>query len=207
MEKKLPFIYWMIFIAVVGIIFIIVMYYAILASSDTNFSAVSLVRIRSNIGKIINSEKINDNIERKAILSLSPQKEESKIGNIFPVEILLDTKDFEIDGVDVFLKYDPKILEISGKEGSRIRIGNIFENFMGSEINKETGLIKFSALSKPKEKFQGQGKIATINFKSLEEGMTKISFIFERGLTTDTNVSRKGEDVLLDVVDGEYIIK
>ncbi len=207
MEKKLSFIYWMIFIAAMGTIFIIVMYYVFLSSSEINFSAISPSRIRSNIKKILNSKEINDNVERKAILSLSSQKKENKIGQIFSVEILLDTKDFEIDGVDVFLKYDPKMLEISGKEGSRIRVGNVFKNFMGSEINKETGLIKFSALSEPKEKFQGQGKIATINFKSLKEGMTRISFIFERGLTTDSNVSRKGEDVLLDVINGEYTIK
>ncbi len=204
MEQKKAFIYWMVFILIIGTFFIILGYNIILSSSDFTLFSVPTVKVSLKAPKVKAPEI--KNIERRAVLSLSPQEGEYQIGAIFPVDILLDTKDFEIDGLDIYLKYDPGILKISDKEGNYVKEGNVFKGLLGEEINEQAGLIKFSALSDPLKKFQGQGKVANIKFKVLEQGTARVSFVFEPGLNTDSNVSKGGEDVLLGVENGEYII-
>lgn len=210
MEQKKSFIYWMVFILIIGTFFIILGYNIILSSSDFTLFSVPTVKVSLKAPKV-KAPKVKlpeiKNIERRAVLSLSPQEGEYQAGAIFPVNILLDTQGFEVDGFDVFLKYDPAILQISGEEGNYIKEGNIFNGLLGEEVDKQTGLIKFSALSDPLKKFQGEGKVATIKFKVLEKGAARIFFVFDLGLNTDSNVSKDGEDVLLSVENGEYIIR
>ncbi len=205
MEQKKAFIYWMIFALIIGTFFIILGYNIILSSSEFTLFSVPTVKVSLKLPKIKAPEI--KNIERKAILSLSPQEGEYQAGAIFSINILLDTQGFEVDGYDIYLKYDPEILEIYGKEGNYIKEGNIFKGLLGEEIDEQAGLIKFSSLSDPMKKFQGQGKVANIKFKALAKGVANVFFVFELGSNIDSNVSKGGEDVLLGVENGKYEIK
>ncbi|TSC95866.1 MAG: hypothetical protein Athens101410_312 [Parcubacteria group bacterium Athens1014_10] len=202
MEKKLPFIYWMVFIIITTIFLSAIGYNIFLTSSDYIFPLVSSLNVKSKVEKSQSLEK-----ERKAVLTLSSQKKNYEVGQTFPVKIFLNTMDAEIDGADIFIKYDSGAMEVLEEGNNFLQIGNIFKNIAGKEINKESGLIKFSILSEPKETFHGQGEIAAINFKALKKGAANISFIFIPGSTADCNVSRKGIDVLLAAINNTYIIE
>jgi len=205
MEQKKSFIYWMIFILVIGTIFIVLGYNIILSSSEFTLFSIPTVKVSFKSPKAKAPEI--KNIERRATLSLSPQEGEYAVNKVFPVDILLNTNGFSVDGLDVYLKYDSSALKILGKEGSYLEIGNVFDSLTGEKIDEQTGLVKFSALSAPTKNFLGEGKVATISFKALKKSAAKVSFIFELGSNIDSNVSKNGEDILLSVENGEYMIE
>ena len=66
---------------------------------------------------------------------------------------------------------------------------SVFSSFPSPEIDETAGQIKISAITSPGESFQGQGKVASLNFKAKKQGETIVSFVFEKGSTIDSNVS------------------
>ena len=70
------------------------------------------------------------------------------------------------------------------------------------------GELKFSLISSINKYFEGKGKIATLNFKVLQEGTTDLNFRFKPGATDDCNVVlyKKGIDILEEVKGGGEIL-
>jgi len=187
MSKKYHIIGWLIIILIiVGFVIFVVKY------SKVELGDNIIITFSPPKGKIFNKQVDY----KKAILSLFVEQEEIKAGDEIKVNIILDTQSQPVDGVDVILKYDPLVLKAQDKE---VKKGEVFTNFMTNEINQETGIIKFSALSQPGQAFTGQGVLAFIDFQALKQGQTPISFVFEPASTQDTNVASQSKDILKEV--------
>ncbi|TSC70577.1 MAG: Uncharacterized protein CEO12_298 [Parcubacteria group bacterium Gr01-1014_46] len=146
-----------------------------------------------------------------ATLSLDPQTSTVRVGDVFTVNVILNTNEGSVDGVDIYgLHYDPSILEviddISKQKGVQIEPGKILPNNAVNSVNPSTGTIKLGQLSYGGEKFTGRGTLATIHFKAVGVGSSFLKFDFEKGSTIDTNAAYKGRDKLAKVVDAIYTV-
>lgn len=147
-----------------------------------------------------------------ATLYLNPQTKTVALGEQFKVDIILDTANGPIDGVDVYaLHYDPSILEvvddIPDQQGTQIQPGTIIPANAANIVEESTGMIKFSQITFGGTNFTGKGILATIHFKAVRAGTAYLKFDFSKGSTTDTNAAYGGKDQLARVIDAIYIIK
>jgi hypothetical protein len=149
---------------------------------------------------------------QQAQLTLSPQTRTVKSGDTFSVDIILDTANRPIDGVDIYsLHYDPTLLQVlddvSNKTGVQILPGKIMEVNAANIVSSTTGTIKFSQIATGGTNFVGSGVLATMHFKALATGTAYLNFDFVKSSTVDTNAAYKGKDQLGRVVDGIYVIQ
>lgn len=144
-----------------------------------------------------------------ATLSVSPVSGTYNVNNIFQLDILVDTQSQPIDGVDInALNYNPAILEVQDQNqstaGVQITPGSLMPNSVFNSVNVQTGKIVFSQLTAGGQTYNGQGILASINFKVLQTGIASLNFDFISGQTTDSNVSSAGADLLAGVTNGSY---
>ncbi len=147
-----------------------------------------------------------------ATLALSPSTGSANRGCIMPVQIILDTKGANTDGTDAILIYDPTRFSVTT---SSIVSGTIYPDFPGNTVDSpRPGTVTVSGLASVSSPFNGQGILATVNFKVLDNapaGATSIKFDFDpadKTKTTDSNVVERGTiaDVLNSVTDGNYTV-
>jgi hypothetical protein len=148
----------------------------------------------------------------QAQLSLNPQTKTIKSGETFAVDIILNTSDKQIDGVDIYsLHYDPSLMEViddmPDQSGIQIKPGTILEVNAANIVEPKNGSIKFSQVTTGGSHYVGSGVLATIHFKALTSGTAYLKFDFIRGETTDSNAAYHGKDQLSQVVDGIYTIQ
>jgi hypothetical protein len=141
----------------------------------------------------------------QATLSLNPSVKSLKVGDIFQVDIELDTKGNDTDGVDIhYLHYNPSLLKaLSVQEGNLYPITDV------KAIDNANGTIDFSQTTAGGTTFNGTGTVATVSFKALSKGTATLNFDFTPGDTTDSNVSKAGgahEDILSAVSGATYTI-
>ncbi len=146
-----------------------------------------------------------------AALTLDPKEKSVKVGDSFAVNIMLDTDNKPVDGVDVYsLHYDPTILSVvddsTSKAGVQITAGTLMSMNIINSVDAKTGTIKFSEAQAPGSSFTGKGILATIHFKAQARGSSYLKFDFTLGSTTDTNVAHVGRDQLANVVDAIYTV-
>ena len=139
-----------------------------------------------------------------AILDLSSTSTSFQVGDIFEVQILLNTQSSQIDGVDIhYLNYDNSLLEVqdanSTTSGIQIEPGSLLEETLINSVEATSGKIDFSQTTSPQNTYSGSGTLATITFKVLAEGTTTLTFDFTSGDTTDCNVASEGSDILSSV--------
>ena len=144
--------------------------------------------------------------DQVASLSFSPATGEYtySAGATYPVGIVLDSAGKSVDGVDVIIKFDPKMAQVVS---SKVAATNLFQEFPQNLIDNTLGQIKFSALtfnSRPVT-----GIIGTFTFKPLAKGTVNLTFDYIFGSTKDSNVAEHGsaKDVLGQVTNGSYIFK
>lgn len=147
-----------------------------------------------------------------AELSLDPQTKTIKVGDVFTAEIMLDTANKPVDGVDVYgLHYDPSILKVmdddAKKAGTQIKPGTIMPVNTYNQVDEKTGTIKFSQVAGGGKNYMGHGVLAVIHFKALAAGIDVLKFDFSLGSTVDTNAPYKGKDQLRKVVDAIYTVE
>jgi len=148
---------------------------------------------------------------RSAVLTLDPKEKSVKVGDSFTVDIMLDTDNKPVDGVDVYaLHYDPTILNVvdsvASRPGIQIIPGTIMDVNAINSVDQATGTIKFSQASNVGSEFNGKGVLASIHFKAVGKGNTYLKFDFSLGNTKDTNVAHSGRDQLANVVDALYTV-
>jgi|SRR3989344_3241145 len=149
--------------------------------------------------------------EPAAVLALNPTTKSVKQGEIFKVDIVLDTTSTPVDGVDVYsLHYNPTILEViddlPGQKGVQIEPGGIMSFNVVNLVDESSGTIKFSQVAAIGKRFMGKGVLATINFKAIGRGTADLKFDFKKGDTIDTNAAYRGKDQLTRVIDATYIV-
>ncbi len=146
-----------------------------------------------------------------ATLSLSPSSGSYSVGQIFTVNILLDTQGQSIDGVDIrYLNYNPSQLEVQDdnatQTGIQITTGNLMPLTQANNVDKTTGKITFSQITAGGSTFKSSGAqiLATIHFKILQAVNTTVSFDYVSGRTSDSNIASVGVDILTGVTNGAY---
>ena len=141
-----------------------------------------------------------------AMLTLETTKTEFKVGEEVPVSIKIDTGGQVADGVDLVLKYDPKLLQA---DNSSIVKGTLFPDYPVTKIEPE-GTVQITAITSLVGKgYSGIGNFATINFKALSKGKAQVKVEFTKGATTDSNIvgAEVPDDMLSEVKDLEVIIR
>ncbi len=150
-------------------------------------------------------------IASAATLSLSPSTNSYTSGQVFTVDINLDTQGAAIDGVDLyFLRYNSAILEVqdsnSSVSGTQITPGSLLSQTLTNTVDAASGKVTFSQVTTGGTTYNGSGKLASISFKALANGTSSVAFDFTPGSTADTNVAGAGVDKLTGVTNGSYTV-
>jgi hypothetical protein len=132
-------------------------------------------------------------ILRNAKLSLETDstKVVYQIGDEVKFNLILDTIDHNIVGVDAIINYSNDLVEVTSIETS-----SAFESYPVSKA--ENGKVMISGLKEIGKSNKGIFKVATITMKMLNKGEAKLDFDFKPLNTTDSNVVElnTGEDLL-----------
>lgn len=120
-----------------------------------------------------------------AKISLNASNTNFQVKDSVPVSIILDTGSRKVDGVDVIVRFDPKILEASS--GGIVK-GKIFNEYPVASLDTKAGLVSISGVSSLANNFQGVDQFAMINFKAKAPGKTSLMVVFAKGSTTDSNI-------------------
>jgi hypothetical protein len=145
-------------------------------------------------------------------LILEPQTQTVKVGEVIEANIILDTGNEKIDGVDIYaLHYDPSLLrvvdDVPTQSGVQIQPGEVLTLKAANIVDPKAGSIKFSQLASGGSSFQGRGVLATVHFMTLAPGTAYLKFDFVPGKTVDSNAAYNGKDRLAKVVDAIYTIQ
>lgn len=147
-----------------------------------------------------------------ASFSLSPASANPKVGDVFPVDIVLDTGTDGVVGATAILKYDTAKLAVSDDDaataGIQIKQGTVFNQTpLTNTVDASTGTIHFDSGSLGSS-YTGQGTLATVNFRAVSAGAATVSFVFNASSTVDTSLvaAASGSNVLTMVNDGTYTI-
>ena len=146
-----------------------------------------------------------------ATFSLSPASGSYSTGDIFSVNILLNTGGIASQGVDVaYLNYNPALLEAQDDDSSTVGIqitaGSLMPSTLTNIADNTAGKITFSQVTDSGASYTGSGTLATIRFKALSAGTANVNFDFTAGSTIDTNIASAGDDILGSVTNGSYVI-
>jgi hypothetical protein len=129
------------------------------------------------------------------------------LGSSFEVKALIDSKE-PVEGVDLVINYDPKVLEISVASPSAQvlktdpQIQPVFEVVV-NEVDSAEGVISYSAVRNlgTTQGPTGSTTLGTITFKALSRANTSISLMFTKGDSKDSNIldQKMGRDILEEV--------
>lgn len=178
------------------------------STADTNVASGGGDVLTSVSGSSYQLNAVSQPPPSDFMLYLSPGKSSFYAGDIFPVDIMLNTKGRPIDGVDVVLSYNQAILEVMDKDAIKQGVQILADALMLNTPRNEAvnGSIYFAQTTSPGSTFSGSGVLATVYFRVKTTGTTQVSFSFTNGRTSDSNVSLAGADILDAVSNGEYII-
>lgn len=130
------------------------------------------------------------------VLSVSPATVEKTVGDIFNINIQIDTGDNQVVGADLYLSFNSLVLE-----ALTITPGGFFDSpqELTKNIDNQTGKIVYSLGSfTPK---QGLGILASISFKAKSEGTSSLAF------DSGTSVAGIGEtEALQNTIPGSITV-
>jgi len=117
------------------------------------------------------------------------------VGETFDVEVLVDTGGQAIDGVDAIISYDQDLLEaVSVTAGS----------FLATTTNSlaTAGKIKIYGVAESGSPKTGTGTLATITLRAKSAGEATLTFDCQSGVTTDSNINKGSEDIIVCTSNG-----
>lgn len=170
--------------------------------------AVVTLTKKNSVGELAIDQNLNSQASQVALpnLALNPQNENYvfSAGQTYPVGILLDSGDEEIDGVDVVISFDPTKVKVVTNE---ISSAGLLEQVPLNKVDNVNGKIRFSALTFTPKKVNGI--LGSFRYQPLSAGQINFNFDFKPGATTDSNVAKHGSasDALDKVVDATYVFK
>lgn len=141
----------------------------------------------------------------KTIILTAPQNT-YRVNETIPVTATIDTGSQSVNGVDLLIHYDPKILEATAEGLIKSRIVSEYPTMA---VDKDRGLIAISGISNSRAGFKGKGQFVLINFKAKTTGKTLVSIDFNIGSTADSNLVEAGtsKDILEQVVNLELAVQ
>lgn len=136
-------------------------------------------------------------------------------GTPFKTEIILNTKDRQVNGVDALILYDPQMLtvvdSIETVPAIQVANGDLFPSLLVNHVDQETGRITLTAsrLNKQTSPVTGLGTLAIITFTAQQVGNTTLSFLFDDAQTNTSNVieAETSKNILTHVQDVQIEIK
>lgn len=139
--------------------------------------------------------------QTSAVISLSADKTSLRIGETAAVTINVSTT-VSTDGVDLIVKYDPKILAVvPSSSQSAVNVGTIYSNYPINSIDETAGQIVVSGIAPLQKAVVPNGILGTMVFQAKSVGQTSIAVDFTQGSTTDSNIieTKTAKDVLSKV--------
>lgn len=156
--------------------------------------------------KLAPQEKEEQEIaEINGILDFEPLPTSPKEGDVFPVNITVNSDGEPIVGADILVTYDPLFLIAKSSDGMPVEVEKDYLVLFPADGQTKENLFQFSVITQqPKDL---NGRIATIYFTAKKAGKTKLGFMFEEGKTSDSNLalSGRGVDILASV--GEALVE
>lgn len=118
-------------------------------------------------------------------ISLTAPQTLVKLGETVSVVVMIDTGSYTINGVDLIVRFDPKILEIPT---TGLTKGKIMDEYPLISADAKTGLVSISGISNLKNGFTGKGQFALINFRAKASGKTSLIIDFVKNSTSNSNL-------------------
>ena len=145
-----------------------------------------------------------------ATLSLSPASGSFTVGAIVPVQILLNTLNDQVVGVDIRnLNFPPSLLSVedenTGTAGVQITPGTLFPSTAINSVDNGTGDIVFSQVGLGSTYTSGGSTalFATVRFRVLAAGTASI-FFDATGIDNTDVITSLGTDVLTSATGGTF---
>lgn len=139
-------------------------------------------------------------IERSiARISLTADKVSYKVNDLISVPVIINTGINRISGVDLIVRFNPKILEVTT---NGLVKGTIFDEYPQVATDNDKGVISISGVSNLGNSFKGSGKFATLNLKAKTAGKVSLVVDFKKNSTAFSNlVELTTSKNILDTVD------
>lgn len=118
-----------------------------------------------------------------ATLSLSPASATKNIGDVFNVDIVVNTGGDPAAGVSAIVNYDTARLTAVQVTAGTVLAGTPLTN----TVNSSTGTIQYDT-GNLTNNFTGTGTVATIQFRALAAGSATVNYVFNAGVTSNTSI-------------------
>lgn len=141
-------------------------------------------------------------------ISLTPISPSFNSGDPINIDINLDTGGRTVQGVDLVISYNPKLLEASPK--TVFTRGTLYSEYPIVAVDNTQGIIQVSAIASISNfGFNGVGKFGSLQFRTLDKGNATVSVRFAKDNTTDSNLVefKTGTDILGNVENAEIDVK
>jgi len=174
-----------------------------LGSIGRNFLMIMLISgisILTVYGEIQALNKFGIQLEQAKVEFIIPDKQQYKIGEIFPIELNINSNGVNINAVQTDIAFNPEKIEIV-----KLSLEESFAKiFIQKEINNESGYLRVTG-GLPSPGYKGDdGHFATVYFQSKEAGIFEIQFLpSSLVLENDGN----GTNVLKSYPKTSYLIK
>lgn len=136
-----------------------------------------------------------------ARINLSSDQKVVKVGDELKVKILVDTAGKSSDGVDVVLRFDPKLLVPLATTSAFLTQGTAYQEFPQVSVDSLLGIVRLSATIPPGiPGFSGKGLLGTLSFRAKGAGVTTLALDYTKGMSDDSNIAAEGTS--LDILEG-----
>lgn len=137
-------------------------------------------------------------VKAEGKISLTTPKKAYAVNDAIPVSVTVNSGGHNLDGADLIVRFDPKILEASS--GSLIK-GQIFDEYPLLSADTQSAMISVSGVNSTGAGFNGTGQFVTFNFKAKTKGRTSLIIDYVKNSTSDSNLVEKetSKDVLGNV--------
>lgn len=163
---------------------------------------LSITVIVLALGIIYNNQNknINERASSDTKLFVSPSSQDLHVGDSFTVQIGLDSGTNKVTGVDLVIKFDPKVIQINEVKATS-ELANL-STIIKNEIDNSTGKIRYVAFTADRAlAISGNLRILTLNgniAQSSELGNSEISI----DPTSLVSATGEGQNVLLESIVG-----
>lgn len=176
-------------------------------SENSNLDGSADTVFTSPTSQTPNQKTNTESSQRQASLTLKTASNQVVANETFVVDINLNTKNEEVDGVTLYINFDQTLLQVVDPQP--LRGLDIFPLVLTNE--QENGRIIYRAVANPTGPFfKGEGQVASVTFKAKRAGSAQIKVDFNPGSTTETNIASHnvpGTDILNNVQDLKIEIK
>lgn len=123
-----------------------------------------------------------------ATLNFDPSSIKVKEGETFDVDIVVNTADAEVYGVDALFQFDPNSVEAT------VVTPGTFLDVNHKEIKPEGKVYIVGLVNSPGEAVQGEDVLATVSFKAKKSSTSSLTYMCEINDTRESNVLEASTD-------------